>query len=76
MQAPEITIDVNMHLLINISTYVHEILESIRHNIQENNMYTSGDVIEVTMSSVNGISWASALDDVVAVTTSSDFEIQ
>jgi hypothetical protein len=76
MQAPEITIDVNMHLLINISTYVHEILESIRHNIQENNMYTSGDVIEVTMSSVNGISWASTLDDVVAVTTSSDFEIQ
>jgi hypothetical protein len=59
MHAPEITIDVNMHLLIHISTYVHEIIESIRNNIQENNMYTSGDLIEVTLSSVNGIEWAS-----------------
>lgn len=71
MQAPEMTIDVNMHLLINISTYVHEILESIRHNIEENNMYTQGHVIEVTMSSVNGIPWASTSGDVIEVTTSS-----
>jgi hypothetical protein len=59
MQAPEITIDVNMHLLIHISTYVHEVLESIRQNMQENNMFALGDVVEVTMSSVNGIPWAS-----------------
>ena len=54
---PQITIDVNMHMLISISTYVNEVLHSISESIQQTSVFDSHDSIEISFSSVNGIRW-------------------
>jgi len=55
--APHITIDVNMHMLISISTYVNEVLNSIRESMEQNSMFDSQHAIEISFSSINGIRW-------------------
>lgn len=55
--APHITIDVNMHLLISISTYVNEVLHSISESIQQTSVFDAHHAIEISFSSINGIQW-------------------
>jgi hypothetical protein len=54
---PHITIDVNMHMLITISTYVNEVLNSIRESIQQTSVFDSTHSIEISLTSINGIQW-------------------
>jgi hypothetical protein len=57
MHAPEITIDVNMHMLISISSYVTEVLNSISESLQQNTIFDSSHVIEISSNVINGIVW-------------------
>jgi hypothetical protein len=57
MHAPEITIDVNMHMLISISSYVTEVLDSISESLQQNTIFDSSHVIDISSNAINGIIW-------------------
>jgi hypothetical protein len=46
-----------MHMLITISTYVNEVLNSIRESIQQTSVFDSQHSIEISLTSINGIQW-------------------
>jgi hypothetical protein len=54
---PEVTIDVNMQMLVSISSYVNEILQSISESMLHSTVFDSVPNTEVSNSSINGIVW-------------------
>jgi hypothetical protein len=56
ISTPNISIDVNICFLMNIATYVSEVLESVRLAVEQHvSMFDSSSVLEVTHHTVNGL---------------------
>ena len=58
---PNISIDVNIFSLLNIARYVSDVLESIRHAVEQHvGLLDSTSALEITEHAVNGSSkyWA------------------
>lgn len=56
VQVPQISIDVNIFFLLNIASYVNDVLESIRTAVEQHiTIYDSPATLDITQNSVNGL---------------------
>jgi len=59
---PSVSIDVNVCFLLNIATYVSDVLESVRHAVEQHvSQFDSTSVLEITQHAVNGVELHPAL---------------
>ena len=59
--APRITAQINTLMLVNIASYVRQVLDSIRDAVEHHTSFDTTDVVEVTQDAVNGVQFSSML---------------